>query len=77
MEEKEQILKSSPIEEEEHPVEFLTQWEMELKMLEDWLDNPEPEDGFQEIAKPEEMCQHEEQLEEAGMEPVQRGTGRR
>jgi pyruvate/2-oxoglutarate/acetoin dehydrogenase E1 component len=34
-EEKEQILKSTPVEEEEHIVEFLTQWEMELKLLED------------------------------------------
>jgi hypothetical protein len=50
-------LKSNPTE-EEYRVELLTQWEMELKMLEDWLDNPEPEDGFQEIAKPEETCQH-------------------
>jgi hypothetical protein len=46
-------------------------------MLEDWLDNPEPEDGCQEIAKPEETCQHEEQLEEAGVEPTQAGTRRR
>jgi hypothetical protein len=29
-------------EEEEHTVEMLTQWEIELRMLEDWLDNPEP-----------------------------------
>jgi hypothetical protein len=76
IEEKEQILKSSPTEKEEHTVEFLTQWEMELKMLEDWLDNPEPEDGFQEIAMPEETCQHEEQLEEAGVYQHKR-TGRR
>jgi hypothetical protein len=39
MEEEEQILKSVPTE-EEHPVELLTQWEMELKALEDWLDSP-------------------------------------
>jgi hypothetical protein len=71
MEEKEKILKSSPTK-EEHPVEFLTQWEMELKMLEDWLDSPEPEGGCQEIAMPEETCQHEEQLEEAGMEPTKK-----
>ena len=42
--------------EEEYPVEFLNQWEMELKMLEDWLDDPELEGGFQGIAKPEETC---------------------
>jgi hypothetical protein len=26
---------------------MLTQWEIELRMLEDWLDNPEPTDGCQ------------------------------
>jgi hypothetical protein len=26
---------------------MLTQWEKELEMLEDWLNNPEPEDGCQ------------------------------
>jgi hypothetical protein len=36
IEEKEQILKSVPTE-EDHPIESLTQWEMELKMMEDWL----------------------------------------
>jgi hypothetical protein len=30
-----------------HSDEFLTQWKQGLKMLEDWLDNPEPKDGFQ------------------------------
>jgi hypothetical protein len=34
-------------EEEEHTVEMLTQWEIELRMLEDWLDNPEPTDDCQ------------------------------
>jgi hypothetical protein len=43
-EEEEHILMSIPI--GEHPVELLTQWELELKALEDWLDNPEPKDGF-------------------------------
>jgi hypothetical protein len=42
--EEEQILMSVPT--GECPVEFLTWWEFELKALEDWLDNPEPEDGF-------------------------------
>jgi hypothetical protein len=46
---KEKISKSSQgEEEEEHIVEILTQWEMELRMLEDWLDNPESKDGCQE-----------------------------
>jgi hypothetical protein len=35
------MLKSSQAStKEEHTVEFITQWETELKMLEDWLDNP-------------------------------------
>jgi hypothetical protein len=41
MEEEKKILKSIPTE-EEHPVVSLTQWEMELNMLEDWLDSLEP-----------------------------------
>jgi hypothetical protein len=45
---KEKISESSQgEEEEEHTVEMLTQWEIELRMLEDWLDNPEPADGCQ------------------------------
>ena len=45
----EQISKSSQGEdEEENIVEILTQWEMELRMLEDWLDNPESKDGCHE-----------------------------
>jgi hypothetical protein len=44
--EKEKILMSAPTE-EEHTVEMLTPWEIELIMLEDWLNNPEPEDGCQ------------------------------
>jgi hypothetical protein len=40
---------STPTEKEENSDEFLTQWEKELKMLEDWLDNPKPEDGCQKI----------------------------
>jgi hypothetical protein len=35
-------------EEEVHAVKILTPWEKDLEMLEDWLNNPEPEDGFQE-----------------------------
>jgi hypothetical protein len=37
----EQTSKSTPAE-EEHADEILTPWEMELKMLEDWLNHPEP-----------------------------------
>jgi hypothetical protein len=55
MEEEEYTFKSTRTE-EEYPVELLNQWEMELKMLEDGLDNPELEDGCQGIAKPEETC---------------------
>jgi hypothetical protein len=39
MEEEEHILNFVPIE-EEHLVELLTQWEMELKAMEDLLDIP-------------------------------------
>jgi hypothetical protein len=73
MEEEEKILKSIPIE-GEHPVGFLTQWEIELKALEDWLDSPEPECGCHKIAMLEETHQHKLQLEEAGMEPVEEMT---
>jgi hypothetical protein len=38
----------APTEKEENSDELLTQWEQEMKMLEDWLDNPKPEDGCQE-----------------------------
>jgi hypothetical protein len=66
MEKMEQILMSIPTE-EECPVELFTQWELELKALEDWLGNPEPEGGCRGIAMPEEIHQHKSQLEEAGM----------
>jgi hypothetical protein len=39
MEEEEEILMSVPTG-GECPVELLTQWELELKALEDWLDSP-------------------------------------
>jgi hypothetical protein len=48
-EEKEKTSESSPIEEYEHIVKILTQWEEELDMLEDWLNNLEPEGGCKEI----------------------------
>jgi hypothetical protein len=57
MEEKEKVLKSAPTE-EEHPIELLTQWEIELKELEDWLDSLEPQGGFHEIDMLEETYQH-------------------
>ena len=34
-------------EEEQNAAKMLTPWEKELEMLEDWLNNPEPEDGCQ------------------------------
>jgi hypothetical protein len=70
----EHILMSVPTE-GECPVELLTQWELELRELEDWLDSPEPEGGCQEIAMPEETHQHKEQLVEVGMEPAEELTG--
>jgi hypothetical protein len=71
-EEKEKIMISSPAEEEEHTIELLTQWEMELEILEDWLNNLGPEGGFQETVMLDgEEYQPEEQLEEAGVEPTQ------
>jgi hypothetical protein len=39
--EMEQISEVSQGKEEEHTVEMLTPWEMELEMLEDWLNHPE------------------------------------
>jgi hypothetical protein len=69
--------------EEEHTVKMLTPWEMELEMLEDWLNHPEPVDDCHEetvmqmmtaalrsAAKGESEFQSEEQLEEVGAEPV-------
>jgi hypothetical protein len=47
-EEKEQILMSAPTEKEENSDELLTQWEREMKMLGDWLNDPNPGDGCQE-----------------------------
>jgi hypothetical protein len=43
----EQVRISTPAE-KEHPDEVLTPWEMELEMLEDWLNHPEPVDDFHE-----------------------------
>jgi hypothetical protein len=51
MKEDEQMLKSIPTE-EECPVELLTQWELELKELEDWFYSLELEGGFHKIAMP-------------------------
>jgi len=74
MEEEEDIMKSIPTE-GECLVGLLTQWEMELKALEDWLDSPEPEGGYHKIAMPEETHQHKLQLEEAGMGPTEELIG--
>jgi hypothetical protein len=48
---------------------------MELKRLEDWLSSLEPEGGCHDIDMQEETYQHELQLEEAGMGPVEELTG--
>jgi hypothetical protein len=44
---------STPTEKEENSDEFLTQWEQELKMLEDWLDNPKLEDSHEDCKRRE------------------------
>jgi hypothetical protein len=49
-------------EEKEHAVKMLTPWEMELEMLEDWLNNPELVDDCHEktvMQKIEEECSEE------------------
>jgi hypothetical protein len=48
---------------------------MNLKSLEDWLDNLELEGGCHEIAMEKETYQHELQLEKDGKEPVEELTG--
>jgi len=45
-EEKEKILNYAQEVEEEHLSNMLTPWEEELEMLEDWLNNPEPERDY-------------------------------
>jgi hypothetical protein len=80
-EEKEKTLKSSQErreEEEEHSDKMLTQWEKELKMLEDWLRNPETEEDCQKdaVMKSGEEFHPEEQLDEVGLLPAQ-GDDRR
>jgi hypothetical protein len=77
--EKEKILKSSQeMKEEEHSDKMLTQWEKELKMLEDWLRNPETEEDYQKdaVMKSGEEFQPEEQLDEVGLVPTQRDDRR-
>jgi hypothetical protein len=66
MEETKNILMFAPTK-GECPIELFTQWELELKALEDWLGNPEPKGGCQEIPMLEEIEQHKSPLEEAGM----------
>jgi hypothetical protein len=58
--EEEKILRYVTI--EDRPVELLTQWEMDLKALEDWLDSLELEGGCHNIYMPKETHQHQEQL---------------
>jgi hypothetical protein len=36
------MAESSSIEEEEHTDKVVTPWEMDMEMMEDWLNNPEP-----------------------------------
>jgi hypothetical protein len=46
-EEKEQSLTSvKEMKEEEHSDQMLTQWDMELRMLEDWLCHPGTKEDF-------------------------------
>jgi hypothetical protein len=72
---KEQTLMFSPVEKEEHSDEFLTQWKQELNMLEDWLNNLEPEKDCQDaVMQRETGCQHEEQLEEVEYMPTEELT---
>jgi hypothetical protein len=70
MGEKEHISMSDPTE-GERLVDLLTQWELESRELEDWLDSPRLEGGCQEIAMLEETHQHEEQLVGDGTKPVE------
>jgi hypothetical protein len=66
---------SAPTEKKEHSDELLTQWKQELKMLEDWLNNPEPEKDFWDaVMERETRCQHEEQLDEAEDMPTREMT---
>jgi hypothetical protein len=61
----------SPAKKEDHSNEFLTQWMQELKMLEDWLNDPEPKKDFQVAFMQREIggaYQPGEQLEEVGVE---------
>jgi hypothetical protein len=46
--EAEQGITTTPVAEEEHADKMLTPWEMELEMLEDWLNHPEPVDDCHE-----------------------------
>jgi hypothetical protein len=48
-EENEKTLMYAPTEKEEHTVGFLTQWEMDLEMVEDWLKNPYLEKDCQDV----------------------------
>jgi len=72
---KEQILKSSPSEEEEHIVEFLTPWEQELRLLEEWICHPGTKEDFQNAFMHIEVePQYKEHLEEVGYIPTEEMT---
>jgi hypothetical protein len=45
---KEKISEAAQGKEEDHTDKMLTPWEMELEMLEDWLNHPEPVDDCHE-----------------------------
>jgi hypothetical protein len=47
-EEKVEQVQISALVDEEHAYMMLTPWEMELEMLEDWLNHPEPVDDCHE-----------------------------
>jgi hypothetical protein len=55
----------------EHLVELFTQWELELKALEDWLFNQELGGGCQGIAMSKEIHLHKSQLVEVGMGTIE------
>jgi hypothetical protein len=53
------------IEEEEEQVDrLLTPWEMELEMLEDWLNNPEPAGELEEVELSEKVTEQQVSQEE-------------
>jgi hypothetical protein len=67
IEEEEQILKFVPME-GKPPIGLPTQWELDLKEMEDWLHSSEPEGVLHKIVMLEKIHHHELQLEEVRME---------